>query len=95
MQKYELMLIVNPSIAEEEREKSLSDLKELFKKNSVSIVSEDIWWEKKLAYKINRSEKGFYVLYDVDLDGKSIKDLTKTINLDTNIWRHMFVKKES
>ena len=48
---------------------------------------------KKLAYKINGSEKGFYCLYDLNMDGKIIKDLSKTINLNKNIWRYMFVNK--
>ena len=51
-------------------------------------------WEKKLAYKINRSNTGFYVLFDLELDGKSIVTMTKTMNLDKNLFRFMFVKKD-
>jgi ribosomal protein S6 len=29
------------------------------------------------------------------MDGKLIKDLSKSINLNKNIWRYMFVKKEA
>jgi small subunit ribosomal protein S6 len=95
MANYELMVIADPSLSEEERTKSLDELKKLFKDNSVTIEKEDVWGDKKLAYKINKSERGFYILLDLDMDGKLIKDLSKTINLDKNIWRYMFVKKES
>ena len=95
MANYELMVITDPSLSEEERTKSLDELKKLFKDNSVTIEKEDVWGDKKLAYKINKSERGFYILLDLDMDGKLIKDLSKTINLDKNIWRYMFVKKES
>jgi|GEM_PF-2936668 len=47
-----------------------------------------------MAYKINSSNRGFYVLLDLEMDGKNIVSLTKLFNLDLNIWRHMFVKKE-
>lgn len=94
MANYELMLIVNPSISEEDRNTSLNNLKKLFEENSVKIEKEDVWWEKKLAYKINRSNTGFYVLFDLELDGKSIITMTKTMNLDKNLFRFMFVKKD-
>lgn len=48
-----------------------------------------------MAYKINSSDKGFYVLYTLELDGKSIVSLTKLMNLDLTIWRHMFVKLDA
>jgi small subunit ribosomal protein S6 len=72
----------------------LDNLRTLFKKSKVKIEKEDIWWDKKLAYKINKSDRGFYVLLDLELDWKLIKDLSKSINLDKNIWRYMFTKKE-
>jgi|SaaInl8_120m_RNA_FD_contig_31_2346305_length_772_multi_4_in_0_out_0_2 small subunit ribosomal protein S6 len=95
MANYELMTIVNPTISEEERSASLNELKALFDKNSVKIEKEDVWGDKKMAYKINKSDRGFYILFDLDMDGKLIKDLSKTINLNTNILRYMFVKKEA
>lgn len=94
MTKYEFMLIINPSLSEEERNESLDNLKALFKKAKAKIEKEDVWWDKKMAYKINKSDRGFYVLMDLELDGKLIKDLSKSINLDRNIWRYMFTKKE-
>lgn len=95
MANYELMAIINPTVTEDERNASINELKELFKKNSVKIEKEDVWGDKKMAYKINKSDRAFYILFDLELDGKLIKDLSKTINLNTNIWRYMFVKKEA
>lgn len=92
MTKYEYMIILDPSISEEERNSSLTELKALFEANNVKIESEDVWGNKKLAYKINRSEEWFYTLFNLEMDGKAIKKMTPTINLDKNIWRHMFVK---
>ncbi|PZM82336.1 30S ribosomal protein S6 [Candidatus Gracilibacteria bacterium] len=95
MRKYELMLILNSSISEEERNSSLEELKKLLTENEVKIEKEDIWGDKKLAYKINKSDRGFYVVLSLDMDGKLIKELSKTINLDKNIIRYMFAKLES
>lgn len=92
MAKYELILIMNPNLSNEDRESSLKSLKTNLEQSSAKIEKEDIWWDKKLAYKINLSTRGFYILYNLELDGKNIINLTKSMNLDLNIWRHMFVK---
>ena len=94
MANYELMLIIDPSLSEAERDSSLDNLKSLLKKVKAKVEKEDIWWDKKMAYKINKSDRGFYVLLDLELDWIKIKDLSKSINLDRNIWRYMFTKKE-
>jgi ribosomal protein S6 len=43
MKKYELMLILNTSISDEDRNASLEELKKLLTKNEVKIEKEDIW----------------------------------------------------
>ena len=94
MANYELMAIINPNLSEEDRNASIDNFKKILEKYEAKIEKEDIWGEKKLAYKINNSSTGFYVLYDLELDWTKIKDISKEINLDKNIFRYMFVKKE-
>ena len=89
------MLILNSSISEEDRNHSLEELRNLLTKNEVKIEKEDIWWDRKLAYKINKSDRGFYVLLSLEMNGKLIKELSKSINLNKVIIRYMFAKLES
>lgn len=89
------MLILNSSISEEDRNHSLEELRNLLTKNEVKIEKEDIWWDRKLAYKINKSDRGFYVLFSLEMNGKFIKELSKSINLNKAIIRYMFAKLES
>ena len=95
MANYELMAIIDPTLSEDERNILIGELKTSLEKNSAKIEKEDIWGDKKMAYKINKSDRWFYLLYELDMDGKQIKDLSKTINLNKNIWRYMFVKIEA
>jgi len=92
MNKYELMLILKSNISEEERNISIDNLKQLFNDNNVSIDKEDMWGDKKLAYKIKSLNRWFYILYNLTFDWKLISSMTKTMNLDSNIIRFMFVK---
>lgn len=95
MAKYELMLILNPSISEEERNNSLANLKKALEESSAKIEKEDVWWDKKMAYKIGKSDRGFYILFDLEMNGKSIKEMSKVINLDKNIVRYMFTRVDA
>ncbi|MBW7954497.1 30S ribosomal protein S6 [Candidatus Gracilibacteria bacterium] len=94
MAKYELMLILNPSIGEDEKKETLSSVKDAMTSRGAKIEKEDIWGDKHLAYKIKSSTTGYYTLYDLEIDGKVLVEITKIMNLNTNIWRHMFVRKD-
>ncbi len=94
MTKYEFMIIVDPTISEKERETKITALKATLKKAKAKIINEDIWGDKKLAYKINKQDRAYYVLYTLELDGTKIKEISPEINLNRSIWRYMFVKIE-
>ena len=91
---YELMIIVDPTLAEKDRDASHAKIKKLIKEFSGKVESEEVMGEKKLAYKINRSEKGFYTLLNLKLKGESIKEISKQMNLYGEVWRYMFVRLE-
>lgn len=94
MTKYEFMIIVNPTISEEERATKIDALKSVLDKAGAKIINEDVWGDKKLAYKINKQDRAHYVLYTLELDGTKITEISKEINLNRDIWRYMFVKLE-
>ncbi len=94
MTKYEFMIIVNPTISEEERATKIDALKAVLEKAGTKIINEDVWGDKKLAYKINKQDRAHYVLYTLELDGTKITEISKEINLNRDIWRYMFVKLE-
>jgi len=95
MANYELMFIINPSSSEEERNSSIWNFKSIIEKYSAKVESENIIGDKKLAYKINKSSRGFYILLDLEMNWEEIKNISKDINLDKRIWRYMFTKKEA
>ena len=95
MANYELMFIVDPSLSEEDRNSSIDNFKSILEKNSAKVEKEEIMWEQKLAYKINKSSLGFYVLLQLELNWENIKNISTEVNLDRNIWRYMFTKVEA
>lgn len=95
MNKYELMVIIDPTLSEKDRDEVLDTLKKDITSRGGKITKEDVWWERKFAYRINKSDVGFYVLFDLEISGDTLKEITGIINLNKNIWRNMFVRKDS
>lgn len=94
MTQYELMVIIDQNAGEKAIEATLDSLRTLVKNHDGKITKEDIWGTKTLAYKIHGSTQGYYALFNLELDGKELKELTKELNLVKPIWRNMFVKLE-
>lgn len=92
MRKYELMMIVNPTLSDDDRGNLLSEVKAELTTHGASALSEDVLGIKKLAYKINGSENGFYVLFNFESDGRAFKTISSDFNLRKGIWRYMFVR---
>jgi small subunit ribosomal protein S6 len=94
MKKYEFMLILDPTVTEDERNETIESIGKMLKSAKAKITKEDVWGDKKMAYTINKSDRGFYILYYIEIDGEELKEITKLLNLEKHVWRHMFVKIE-
>ena len=62
------MMIVDPTLSDEERTAKIDNVKSILEKAGAKITKEDVIGDKKLAYKINKKDRGFYVLYTLELD---------------------------
>ena len=94
MRKYELMMIIDPTLSDTDRMTLLDELKVELSTHGAKVANEDIWGVKTLAYKIQASSEGFYVLYLLESDGLGLIEVAKAFNLKKALWRHMFVRLE-
>ncbi|MDD5376712.1 MAG: 30S ribosomal protein S6 [Candidatus Gracilibacteria bacterium] len=94
MRKYELMLILNPELGDAGAATLLGEVKAELTAVGAKIDKEDIWGAKDLAYKINNSKTGYYVLYTLTLEKGDFFAVQKAFNLKKDIWRNMFVRLE-
>lgn len=92
MRKYELMMIVDPTISDDDRKSLLKEVTAELTAHKAKILTDDQWGVKHMAYKISGSATGYYVLYTIESEGQGFFELTKSFNLKKTIWRHMFVR---
>jgi len=91
---YELLYLVAANYTEEELLPIKEKVKDLIKKFEGEITLEDSFGKKKLAYPIKKNHQGYYLLYELDLDGENLEKLKKELKLTNEVLRHIIVKKK-
>ena len=87
MPKYEIMIIINPN-----SDKKIVET--LAKETLNKSLKIEVMKQTELAYEINNSKFGKYILINVETDGKNIKEFTRKINITKDIWRYLIVNRE-
>jgi len=89
MALYELGLVLIPELEGEDREAFLSELRALVTGGGASIVREDVWGKRNLAYEIRHKREGFYVFWQFDGSGAVIKPLEYKLRLSDQVLRYL------
>ncbi len=95
MQKYELVLMLNPQVQDSERKDLLSKFEEEFKKN---IVQKDDIWLKETSYDIKSikwNNRIYYVSYCLELDNDWLASVKKSLLYSNVITRYEIFKMTS
>jgi len=90
--RYELMVIVAPDIGEAAINQRLDAIRKSLAGFGGEIVFEDIWGLRSLAYSIRKHDQGYYVVLDVNLNPKHIKELERMLRLEVEVLRHLLIK---
>ena len=92
MRNYELTVIIDPDIAEEDVPPAIEKLTALIAKNDGNITETDHWGRRKLAYPIERHGEGNYVMMKLDLEPDRAKELEASLNLSEDYLRHLLIR---
>lgn len=94
MQEYELTVLVHPD-RESELEKALTVVRELVTNNGGTVVKEDNWGKKKLAYRIAKQDFAIYLVMDVELPADAPLKISNALNISEDVIRYLLVKVDS
>ena len=90
MKEYELTVLIHPDL-EADLETPLTKVRYIIKNAGGTIVREDNWGKKKLAYPIQREEFGIYVYMDVELPADAPLKISNTFNITDEVIRYLLV----
>lgn len=87
MRKYEAMLIFDSASSSD----SVKDfVKKVLSENHSKILSEESIGIKKMAYPIDKKDRGFYYLLEFETEPSCIDKIKKDFNFKEEIVRYMF-----
>lgn len=95
MNHYELLAIVNGRFADAEVDTVIASVKDLLKKYDCPIHYVQPLERRRLAYPIQHSVYGTYVLMEFDAEKKSIQHLEKDLLYAHELLRHCIVKRDT
>ncbi|MBU4486233.1 MAG: 30S ribosomal protein S6 [Candidatus Delongbacteria bacterium] len=88
MNRYETMLIIDPTLDQDKVESLISRYEGMIKADG-EIISIDPWGKKRLAYPIKKKPTGFYVLYKYKAGYKVPQTLVDDMNINSSVLRYM------
>jgi small subunit ribosomal protein S6 len=90
--EYELTYIVRPDIDDDEAGELQAKVTKVITDQKGTMLREDDWGLRKLAYDIAKFSKGRYVLLSFLSDPDAISELERTLRIDERIIRFLSVK---
>ena len=92
MNKFEVVLIINPELATNSLEKEIEDFKSNLSSKSGKVINEENWGLRDLSYNIDKFKKAFYRFLQIEAPGSIIKNFSKELNQSENLIRYIFIK---
>lgn len=92
MNAYETVIVVDPSLDDSGVDKKLEKLTEVVKRNNGRMSAVERWGRRKMSYPIKNRHEGTYVCLQFFADSGAPRELTRAIQLDEHILRHLIVK---
>ena len=92
MHRYETIFVVNPDLSDDETQNVIQKFSGLISATGgVQLKLED-WGRRRLAYKIDKFNQGYYVLMDFASMPAGLMELERNLKIDDRIIRFLSVK---
>lgn len=94
MRRYETVFIMNPELSEDQHQLLFEKLHSLVPEDQGILAKLDEWGHKKLAYKVKKHTRGYYVLMDFCGDGALVKEIERNLRIDDRVLKYMTVLRD-
>src|SRR5512137_1662953 len=94
MRMYETIIIVQPDLGEEETKALTAKVQEVITGMKGNFMRLEDWGARKLAYPINKFNRGRYYFLRFDGDAPLIAELERRLRLDDKVLRYQSVRLE-
>jgi small subunit ribosomal protein S6 len=92
MRVYEELFILRPDTPEEETDQLIEQLSTLITKNGGTVDKTDKWGIRKLAYRVQKRNEGFYVLLQFTAQPEAVKELERRMRVSDAVMKFITVR---
>ena len=89
MNHYETVFILTPVLSDAQMKEAVEKFKGVLTDNGATIVNEENWGLRKLAYPIQKKSTGFYTLIEFDAEPTIVKILETAFRRDEKVLRFL------
>lgn len=87
MHKYELMVILDPTVEERTVAPSLDKFLNVIRNGGGTVDNVDIWGRRRLAYEINKNTEGTYVVVNATCTSADILEVDRQLKISEAVLR--------
>ncbi|MDF5756134.1 30S ribosomal protein S6 [Spongiactinospora sp. TRM90649] len=95
MRRYEVMVILDPSLDERTVTPSLDQFLAVVRNDGGTVEKVDVWGRRRLAYDIAKKPEGIYAVIDLTAEPATVKELDRQMNLNEGILRTKVLRPDA
>ncbi|TPE50738.1 30S ribosomal protein S6 [Amaricoccus solimangrovi] len=95
MSLYEHVFIARQDLSNAQAEGLIEHFGQVLKDNGGSVVGQEYWGLKTMAYKINKNRKGHYAFLKSDAPSGAVQEMERLMRLHEDVMRVLTVKVEA
>jgi small subunit ribosomal protein S6 len=94
MRRYEMMIILDPSLEEATVQPSLDQFLTVIRDGGGSVDKVDVWGRRRLAYDIDHKSEGIYAVIDMLAEPDTVRELDRQLSLNEAVLRTKVMRPE-
>ncbi len=94
MKKYEIVFIIKADLEESVINETVKFFEKVLTDMKSNIISSKEMGQKKLAYPIKGSVRGYYYLFNVEATPEAIKEFDRKASIDEKILKRLIIKED-
>ncbi|MFI0420406.1 30S ribosomal protein S6 [Spongiactinospora sp. 9N601] len=95
MRRYEVMVILDPSLDERTVTPSLDQFLAVVRNDGGTVEKVDVWGRRRLSYDISKKPEGIYAVIDLTAEPATVKELDRQMNLNEGILRTKVLRPDA
>ncbi|MDR7362297.1 small subunit ribosomal protein S6 [Marmoricola bigeumensis] len=94
VRKYEVMVILDPSLDERTVAPSLDTYLNVVRQDGGQVTNVDVWGKRRLAYEIAKNPEGIYAVIDLEAEPATVKELDRQLTLNESVLRTKVIRPD-